>query len=296
LTFPRVYKEGHPKTFERDPETNELINVDKEATEALQNRPMPTEQEIDLILAKADKLEPEYFKLRAKAIIALIKIFGKRRAELGLLEPKDLTFEGEFLYVFFTICKKSKRGLFQYLKFLKKQGDPALLDKPLPVLEAECREWNKTKEGSRTKLYRRQKATPLSDKFAKLIIAYYEYMKAEYYDPATEQWKIKFLFPSGKEMFGADYYVSTDKAISGRQLLAIYKELDPLVIIDGKIISGGWLHLYRKLKGSQVARKYGRTLDSAYQVKTTLDLERTETALRYIEDFVPKLETGEIET
>jgi integrase len=200
---------------------------------------MPTEAEIEAILSKADKLENEYFQKRAKAIIALIKIFGKRRAELGMLEPKDLTIEGEFLYVFFTICKKSKKGFFQYLKFLKKQGDPALLDKPLPILEAECKDWNLTKEGSRLKTYRRQKVTPLSDKFAKLIVNYYEYMKAQYYDSETEQWKIKFLFPSGKESFGADYYVSTDKAISGRQLLAIYKDLD----------SERWLHLYRKLKG-----------------------------------------------
>ena len=44
-----------------------------------------------------------------------------------------------------------------------------------------------------------------------------------------------------------------------------------------------------------MARKYGRTLDSAYKVKETLDLARTETVLRYIEQFVPKLETGEVE-
>jgi hypothetical protein len=37
----------------------------------------------------------------------------------------------------------------------------------------------------------------------------------------------------------------------------------------------------------------GRTLDSAFAVKETLDLERIETAMRYIEEFVPKLETGE---
>jgi predicted phosphoadenosine phosphosulfate sulfurtransferase len=84
-------------------------------------------------------------------------------------------------------------------------------------------------------------------------------------------------------VFGESYKVYNDKALSGRQLLRVIKDLDPNV----------WLHLFRKLKGSEVARKYGRTLDSAYQVKTTLDLERTETALRYIEEFVPKLETGE---
>ena len=287
MTFPRIYKPGHPKTFERDPVTNELVNIDKEATEALQNRDMPTEREIDAILSKADKLETEYFKLRAKAIVGIVKIFGKRRAELGLLEPKDLLIEDDMLYITFTIMKKSKKGFFQYLQFLKKQGDSDLLNKPLPVLQQECKDWNNTKEGTRIKNYRRQKVTPTSDKFAKLATEYLEFMKANYCevtdDPKTEKWKIKFLFPSGKEVFGSDYLISADKALSGRQLLAIVKDLDPSV----------WLHLFRKMKGSQVARKYGRTLDSAYQVKTTLDLERTETALRYIEEFVPKLEVGE---
>ena len=30
MTYPRIYKEGHPKTFERDPATNELVNIDKQ--------------------------------------------------------------------------------------------------------------------------------------------------------------------------------------------------------------------------------------------------------------------------
>ena len=45
---------------------------------------------------------------------------------------------------------------------------------------------------------------------------------------------------------------------------------------------------------SEVARKFGRTLESVFNVKETLDLERQETALHYIEENVPKLEVGEI--
>jgi len=268
MTNPRVYLEGKPKTFE---------NIDQAATEALKNRPMPTEKEIETLLNKADKLDNLYFQLRAKAIIGIVKVFGKRRGELCLLEMTDLTVENGFLNITFTICKKSKKGLFQYFEFLKKKGDPELLNKPLPILQQEHKLWNETLEGSRLKKVRRPKQTPISDKYARLIVAYFEYMKKTYPN-------VKFLFPSGKEMFGSRYLLNNQKALSGRQILNIVKELDPSV----------WMHLYRKLKGSEVARKYGRTLDSAYNVKTTLDLERTETALRYIEEFVPKLETGEV--
>ena len=276
MTFPRVYKPGHPKTFERNGK-GEFINIDIEATEALKNRPMPTEKEIEALLGKADSLKTEFFQLRAKAIIGLVKIFGKRRGELSRLEMSDLTIENDFLNVIFTILKKHKKGFFQYLEYLKKQHDPELLNKTLPVLQQEYEEWILTPEGTRQKAPKRPKQTPLSDKYAKMILDYFEYMQTTY--P-----KSKYLFPSGYTLFGTEKYViDNDKALSGRQILNIVKELDPET----------WTHLYRKLKGSEVARKYGRTLDSAIQVKSTLDLERTETALRYIEEFAPKIETGE---
>jgi hypothetical protein len=50
-----------------------------------------------------------------------------------------------------------------------------------------------------------------------------------------------------------------------------------------------WMHLHRKKRGSEVAMKYGRTLDSVFAVKNELDLERVETAqASYIDDLIPK--------
>ena len=80
---------------------------------------MPTEKEIEKLLKKAETLKDEYFQLRAKAIIGLVKVFLKRRGELCFLEMTDLTVEKGFLSITFTICKKSKKGLFQYFEFLK---------------------------------------------------------------------------------------------------------------------------------------------------------------------------------
>ncbi len=78
--------------------------------------------------------------------------------------------------------------------------------------------------------------------------------------------------------------VFPDKPLSGRQILNILKELDTSV----------WCHLFRKQKGSEIAQKYGRTLESVFMVKDTLDLSRVETAMHYIEENAPKLETGEL--
>ena len=66
MTFPRIYKPGHPKTFERDPGTKEFINMDTEATAEYQNRAMPTKDEIDDILSKADSLETNISSLEQK--------------------------------------------------------------------------------------------------------------------------------------------------------------------------------------------------------------------------------------
>jgi integrase len=266
VTNPRVYLEGKPKTFD---------NVDQAESKKLRDRPVLTEQEISGMLEKAESIENEYFRLRIEAIIGLLKIFGKRRLELSLLEMADINAQSEMLYVTFTVVKKHKRGLHQYIAHLKKLGDLELLNKTLPQLEAEWHNWTLTESGYKLKRTKKPKVTPLKDKYAKLVFAYYSYMKANY--PTA-----KFLFPSGKAFFG-NYIVFPEKNLSGRQILNLIKELEPTA----------WTHLFRKGKGSEVARKYGRTLESVFMVKETLDLERQETALHYIEENVPKLETGE---
>lgn len=258
---------------------------DIEATEEYANRPVPTDQEMTQILKQADLIENEYFRLRAKAIIGLLKIFGKRRIELSFLEMADIYVENGMLYITFTIAKKHKRGKSQFIEYLKRIGDLSLPSKTYSEIESEWKEWTKTPEGINTKIVKRPKMTPLTDKYALLILDYFQYVQKHF--PAS-----KFLFPSGKALFGncnltkgcADYMIFPDKALSGRQILNIIKELDTQV----------WTHLFRKQKGTETAKKYGRTLEAVFMVKDTLDLSRTETAMHYIEENAPKLETGEI--
>ncbi|MFA5455901.1 MAG: hypothetical protein WC272_11365 [Sulfurimonas sp.] len=257
---------------------------DVEATEEYANRPVPTEEEMTLILKKADLIENEYFRLRAKAIVGLAKIFGKRRIELSYLEMADIYVENGMLYITFTIAKKHKKGKSQYTEHLKRIGDLSLPLKTYSEIEAEWQEWTRTPEGIKTKIVKRPKMTPLTDKYALLILDYFQYVTEHYPDS-------KFLFPSGKALFGncnltkecANYMIFPDKSLSGRQILNIIKELDAQV----------WTHLFRKQKGTETAKKYGRTLEAVYMVKDTLDLSRVETAMHYIEENAPKLETGE---
>ena len=227
--------------------------------------PLSTE-EIQTMLDKAAKIDNEYFRLRVQALIGILKKFGKRRLEISTLKLTDLKVENDFLYVTFILRKKHKLGLFQYLKFLKKES-PEGLNKPYPVLVAEWQTWRLTEEGQHVKEEKRTKKVSVTDKYAKLILEYTGYLTEKH--PTAQ-----YLFPSGHTAFGQTYLVIGDKPLSGRQLLNIIKPLNPKA----------WLHLFRELIGKEIAEADG-SIQGVYRVKETLDLEQEETAWRYIRRF-----------
>ena len=49
-----------------------------------------------------------------------------------------------------------------------------------------------------------------------------------------------------------------------------------------------WVHLFRERKGGDGAKKLGSTIQSVFEVKDVLDLEREETAYRYVKRSVAK--------
>jgi len=225
-----------------------------------------TNEEIQDMLDRASKIQNEYFKLRVRALIGILKKFGKRRVEISNLKITDLKVENDFLFITFTLRKKHKRGLFQYLKYLKKET-PEGLNKAYPVLVAEWRTWRLTEEGSRYKEERRTKKVSVTDKYAKLILDYVAYLKEKY--P-----KAQYVFPSGRTVFGQAYIVMDDRPLSGRQLLNLIKPLNRRV----------WLHLFREFLGKTIAEE-DNTIQGVYRVKESLDLEQEETAWRYIRRF-----------
>jgi hypothetical protein len=102
------------------------------------------------------------------------------------------------------------------------------------------------------------------DKYAKLIIEYLDYL--EQHIP-----KAKFLFPSGKAVF-QNYFVHEDKHLSGRQLLRLIKPLNRKM----------WLHLLRETKGAEISRDLGMNITAVTEVRNMLDLEKEETAWKYV--------------
>lgn len=230
------------------------------------NRKIPEDKEITATLEKADKIKNPYFRLRVKALIALVKKFGKRRAEVGSLKLADLETKEGYLFVTFTLRKKHKKGLFQYIKLLKKEN-PEALNKPYTQLMAEWKEWTKTEQGFRVKEERRTKRVTLEDKYAKLILEYVEYLMQA--NPEGV-----FLFPSGKAVFNS-YIILNGWHLSGSQLLRLIKPLNKKL----------WLHLFREMKGAEIARDLGNTIPALTSVKQTLDLEREDTAYKYIERY-----------
>ena len=71
---------------------------------------VPNEEEIQLEIARANKIKNSYFRLRAKATIALLET-GKRRSELASLKTDDIWIDSEYLYVRFTVRKKRKKSI-----------------------------------------------------------------------------------------------------------------------------------------------------------------------------------------
>lgn len=223
--------------------------------------------EVIEMLGNADLIKNEYFKLRVKALIGIAKKFGKRRSEIAALEREDLRIENDQLYVTFTLRKKHKRGLFQYIAFLEK-NNPSALDKPHSQLKQEWKLWTETEQGYRVKEDRRTKSVSIQDTYAKLILQYLAFLNVKY--PAA-----KYVFPSGVEIFGTSYMIFENEHLSGRQLLRLIKPLSPTA----------WLHLFRETKGAEIAKANGRTLASVYEVRETLDLENEETAYRYVRRY-----------
>ena len=237
---------------------------------AYKNRAIFSTKDIEKMLEKADTIKDDYRRLRSRCLVALFKKFGKRRSELARLQLIDLIIEDTFLVITWTISKKHKKGLFQYIKFVKEQIKKGKLplnyldDKTYLQLNSEWKDWNKTKDGFKIKEEKRTKKLSIEDRYCKLVIEYLEYMKKNYPDS-------KFLFPSNTYSFGNLITVSPDYPLSGRQLLRLIKPLD----------KKAWCHLFRESKGAEIAKAYGNNLAGITEVKETLDLEKEETAYIY---------------
>jgi len=124
---------------------------------------------------------------------------------------------------------------------------------------------NKGRSSRKTKS---KKGVKLTSRYAKIIVEFWRYVK--------DKLQTGYLFPAGTSLFGEGYVVDDSQHIGERTLLNTVKQLNPSV----------WTHLFRELKGADVTKQYGRSLESVYQVKDALDLESEQIAYHYVKRFV----------
>jgi integrase len=247
-------------------------------SDSYKNRPNLSDADVRAMVKKAETFKNLYFRHRAKALVGLLKKFGKRRQEIVTLRVSDLEVKEGFLYVTFTLVKKRKLGLAQYIRLMRKKN-PDALNKPFIQVSTDWEEWKRTEEGYRLKELKRIKKFSVKDRYVKYILTYLDYLRRQY--PKAE-----FLFPSGQAIFGSENYTVYDtEHLNGRGLLRIIKQLDPTA----------WVHLFRETKGAEIAQKYPQTLTAIAHVRDGLDLEKEETAYRYVRRYSAQEIEGEIE-
>lgn len=115
---------------------------------------------------------------------------------------------------------------------------------------------------------RREKQIPLTDPLVAPILEYKEWMQQNVGDA------IPWLFPRTHytPSFGT---LTLDKThLSTRQFLRIVQKYNPNV----------WCHLFRETVGADIVRE-DKTIMAVWKVKKRLDLEKTETAWRYMDRY-----------
>lgn len=121
---------------------------------------------------------------------------------------------------------------------------------------------------SEKKIVKTKKAINREESYTDHVIEYYEFMK-EHYPKST------YLFPSTTNFFGVKSIINNQKHLSRVQVWRILKQLKPDL----------WCHLFRETIGAKIAEREGRSLDAVFKIKNRLNLEKVDTAYRYVERY-----------
>jgi len=115
---------------------------------------------------------------------------------------------------------------------------------------------------------RREKQIPLTDPLSGPILEYKEWMNKNVGD--TVEW----LFPRTHYSPSFDTLTFDRTHLSTRQFLRIVQKYNPDV----------WCHLFRETVGADIVRE-DKSIMAVWKVKKRLDLEKTETAWRYMDRY-----------
>ena len=115
----------------------------------------------------------------------------------------------------------------------------------------------------------RTKVIPLGDPYVKPVLEYYRHMVEHHPD-------VEYLFPSTR-------YSNLDHTVA----LNPGKHMSRWTVRRVVVAAGEetWPHLFRETVGARVVERYGDSVNALFAVKRRLDLERLETAMRYVERY-----------
>ena len=215
--------------------------------------------EFELALAKANSFKDEYFRLRAIAVLSLLRLCGKRRAEISWIPLDSFKIENGLLNVTFTLEKKKRKHKKCPLcntknskgsKYCKKCG--------LDISNVQI--------SFSSKQSKALKAFPTSDQLTKNILKYLIYLRS--LNP-----KPKFWLPSGKAVFGY-YVIIPNRHLSGRAVFDIVRSTS----------DSFWPHLFRETVASDIVNQ-DNSIIAAFKVQKRLDLEDMQTGFNYLQRF-----------
>jgi hypothetical protein len=167
------------------------------------------DNELGKALSQAEAIDNEYFRLRALAVLSLLRLSGKRRTEISWIPLENFKIDNNLLNVTFSLEKKKR----------KHKKCPGCSTKN-PATSSFCK-----KRGFgisqviityTSKQAKSLKAFPLSDPLTQNILRYCEYLSA--LNPIP-----KFWVPSGKCVFG-NYFIIPDKHLSDREVFNIVRD------------------------------------------------------------------------
>ena len=217
------------------------------------------DDELNKALVKAGEIENEYFRLRALAILSLLRLSGKRRTEIVWIPLENFKVENDLLNVTFTLEKKKRKH--------KKCPNCNTQNSRSSLFCKKCGlDISRIPFAFTSKQAKALKAFPVSDPLTQNILRYYEYLNS--LNPIP-----KFWLPSGKCVFG-NYFIIPDKHLSDREVFNIVRDASETI----------WPHLFRETVASDIV-KQDSSIIAAFKVQKRLDLEDMRTGFNYLQRF-----------
>jgi integrase len=226
---------------------------------SIKEREPITPKEFQEVLANAAKIKDEYFRLRALAVLSLLRLTGKRREEIANIPRGNFKVENNFLHVTFKLEKKKRK-----IKIC-----PACQTRNSKASKF-CKNCGANLEGVEKKVTSKpsdaRKSIPLSDPLARNILDYLELLDAT--APNSRFW-----LPTGKCVFG-NYFLQTDEHLTGRSVFNIVRDVTKRI----------WPHLFRETAAADIVRA-DPTLTAVFKVQRRLDLESYDVAFNYLKRY-----------